>query len=60
LKALNRLDQLQSLNVYGTAVTVAALPFLEKLPKLEHVYAGHTAIPSSASVPQGLTGKLVL
>ena len=60
LKALNGLDQLHSLNVYGTGVTAAALPLLEKLPKLEHVYAGQTAIPSGVSIPQGLTGKLVL
>jgi hypothetical protein len=60
LKALSGLDQLHSLNVYGTGVTAAALPLLEKLPQLEHVYAGQTAIPSGVSVPQGLTGKLVL
>jgi uncharacterized membrane protein len=58
--ALSGLDQLQSLNVYGTGVTVAALPLLEKLPKLEHVYAGQTAIQSGVSIPQGLTNKLVL
>ncbi len=60
LKVLNGLDQLHSLNVYGTGVTAAALPLLEKLPKLEHVYAGQTAIPSGVSIPPGLTGKLVL
>ena len=60
VKALSGLDQLQSLNVYGTGVTVAALPLLEKLPKLEHVYAGQTAIQSGVSIPQGLTSKLVL
>jgi uncharacterized membrane protein len=59
LKALQGLDQLQSLNVYGTSVTVAALPLLEKFPKLEHVYAGQTAISSDVSIPQDLTGKLV-
>ena len=58
-KALSGLDQLQSLNVYGTGVTVAALPLLEKLPRLEHVYAGQTSIQTSASIPQGLTGKVV-
>lgn len=60
LEALNGLDQLRSLNVYHTGVTVAALPALEKLPKLEHVYAGQTTIQSGVSIPQGLTGKLVL
>ena len=60
LKALNGLDQLHSLNVYGTRVTPSVLPFLEKLPELEHFYAGQTAIPPGISVPQTLTGKLVL
>jgi uncharacterized membrane protein len=60
VKALSGLDHLQSLNVYGTGVTVAALPLLEKLPKLEHIYAGQTAIQSGVSIPQGLTSKLVL
>jgi uncharacterized membrane protein/mono/diheme cytochrome c family protein len=60
IKALSGLDQLQSLNVYGTGVTVAALPLLEKLPKLQHVYASRTAIRSDVSIPQALTGKLVL
>ena len=60
LKALTGLDQLNSLNVYGTGITAASLPLLEKLPKLQHFYAGQTAIRSGVSVPQGLTGKLVL
>lgn len=60
LKALNGLNQLHSLNVYGTGVTPAALPLLEKFPKLERFYAGQTAISPGVSVPQGLTGKLVL
>jgi uncharacterized membrane protein len=60
IKALNACNQLQSLNVYGTGVTAAALPLLEKLPKLEHFYAGQTAITPGISVPQDLTGKLVL
>jgi uncharacterized membrane protein len=59
LKALDGLDQLHSLNVYGTVVTVAALPLLERLPRLEHVYAGQTAISPDVSIPQSLTGKLV-
>ncbi|HEY7352740.1 MAG TPA: c-type cytochrome domain-containing protein [Terriglobales bacterium] len=60
VKALIGCDQLQSLNVYGTEVTAAALPLLEKLPKLEHFYAGQTAISPGITVPQRLTGKLVL
>ena len=60
LRAVSSLDQLQSLNVYGTGVTSAAFPFLEKLTKLEHFYAGRTSIQRGASVPQSLMGKLVL
>ena len=60
VKSLNGLDELQSLNVYGTGVTAAALPLLERLPKLEHFYAGQTAISPGISVPQNLMRKLIL
>lgn len=60
LKGLSGLDQLQSLNVFGTRVTPASLSAVEKFPRLEHFYAGQTAIPPGVSVPQGLKGKLVL
>ena len=60
LRSVSSLDQLRSLNVYGTGVTAAAFPFLEKLAKLEHFYAGRTSIQLGASVPQSLMGKLVL
>jgi len=60
LKTLSSLDQLQSLSVYGTGVTAAAFPLLEKFAKLEHCYAGRTAIQLRVSVPESLTGKLIL
>ena len=60
LRTLSSLDQLQSLNVYGTGVTAAAFPLLEKFARLEHCYAGRTAIQTGVSVPQSLAGKLVL
>jgi hypothetical protein len=41
-------------------VTAAAFPLLEKFTKLEHCYAGGSAIQPGASIPQSLTGKLVL
>ena len=56
---LDNLDQLESLSVFGTPVTAAALPAIARLPKLAHCYAGQTAIPTGISVPQGLIGKLV-
>jgi hypothetical protein len=60
LKTLSSLDQLQSLSVYGTGVTAAAFPLLEKFANLEHCYAGRTAIQLGISVPRSLTGKLIL
>jgi len=59
VQRLGTLDQLESLNVFDTSVTPAALPTIAKLPKLEHCYAAQTAIPSQIAVPQPLIGKLV-
>jgi uncharacterized membrane protein len=59
LLRLDSLDQLESLNIYGTPVTAAVLPTIAKLPKLAHVYAGETGILRGKSVPENLTGKLV-
>ena len=59
LLRLDTLDQLESLNVYGTPVTAAILPTIARLPKLSHVYAGQTGIHSGKSVPESLAGKLV-
>jgi uncharacterized membrane protein len=56
---LDSLNQLESLNVYGTPVTAAVLPTIAKLPKLSHFYAGQTGIPPGGSVPESLVGKLV-
>jgi uncharacterized membrane protein len=59
LLRLEGLNQLESLNVYGTPVTAAALPAIAKLPKLSHFYAGRTRIVPGESVPESLVGKLV-
>jgi hypothetical protein len=59
VQSLGALDQLESLNVFDTPVTPAALPAIARLPNLAHCYAGQTAIPTGISVPQSLTGKLV-
>src|SRR5262249_53929183 len=44
LLRLETLNQLESLDVYGTQVTPAVLPMVAKLPKLSHFYAGQTGI----------------
>jgi hypothetical protein len=59
VSSLGGLDQLESLDLYGTAVTPASLKVVESLPKLRHLYAGATKIPSDTSVSDGLKGKLV-
>jgi hypothetical protein len=59
VRGLGGLNQLESLNVFGTPITSAALPAIAVLPKLKHVYAGQTAIPTEISVPESLVGKLV-
>ena len=59
LEGLSVLDQLESLNVFGTRVTPAALPAIARLPRLAHCYVGETAIPAGSSVPKALTGRLV-
>lgn len=56
---LETLNQLESLDVYGTPITPAVLPSLAKLPKLSHFYAGQTGIVPGKSVPDNLVGKLV-
>ncbi len=56
---LDSLNQLESLNVYGTPVTSAVLPTIAKLPKLSHLYAGQTGILPGSAVPETLAGKLV-
>ena len=53
------LNQLESLNLYGTPITPAVLPMIAKLPKLSHCYAGQTGIPPGKFVPESLVGKLV-
>lgn len=56
---LDSLNQLESVNAYGTPVTAAVLPVIAKLPNLSHFYAGQTAILPGKSVPESLVGKLV-
>jgi uncharacterized membrane protein len=59
ISALAGIDQLESLDLYGTPVTPACLKVVESLPKLRHLYAGATNIPSDTSVSDGLKSKLV-
>lgn len=52
------LDQLQSLNVFGTAVSPAVLQVLARLPTLRNLYVGETKIPPNLPVPEAIKGKL--
>jgi uncharacterized membrane protein len=56
---LGGMDQLQSLDVFGTAVTPACLTVVEHLPKLRHFYVGETKIPADAPVPEAVKSKLL-
>jgi hypothetical protein len=59
LLRLGGLAQLESLNLFGTTVTPAALPAISRLPKLAHLYAGQTSIPQATPLPDALAGKIV-
>jgi hypothetical protein len=59
LLRLEALSQLESVDVYGTAITPAVLPMIAKLPRLSHFYAGQTGIQPGKSIPESLVGKLV-
>ena len=56
---LEILNQLESLDVYGTLVTPAVLPAIAQLPKLSHFYAGHTGIAPGKFIPDNLVAKIV-
>ena len=57
--SLGGLDRLESLDLYGTAVTPACLKVVESLPKLRHLYAGATRISGDASMPEEMKSKVV-
>lgn len=59
LLRLGTLNQLESLDVYGTPITATVLPTIAKLPKLAHFYAGQTGIQPGKVVPGNLVGKIV-
>jgi Planctomycete cytochrome C len=58
MQALGGLDQLESLNVFGTAITPAALQVVAHWPKLQHIYAGETKIPPDVQAAEAVRGKL--
>lgn len=58
MQALGGLNQLESLNVFGTAVTPAALGVVVRLPRLRHLYAGETKIQANVPVSEAVRGKL--
>ncbi len=57
--ALAGLNQLESVSVFGTAVTPAALSILAQIPKLQHIYVGETKITVDASIPDTAKSKVV-
>jgi uncharacterized membrane protein/mono/diheme cytochrome c family protein len=57
--ALGGMDNLESLDLFGTAVTPACLKDAEQLPKLQHLYAGESKIPADTPVPESLKAKLL-
>lgn len=59
LSHIDGLNQLESLDVYGSPITPAVLPMITKLPKLSRFYAGQTGIRPSNAVPRALAGKIV-
>ena len=59
LLRLDSLNQLESLDVFGTAITPAVLPMIAKFPKLSHFYVGQTGIHPGIPVPEDLVSKLV-
>lgn len=56
---LGGMDQLESLDVFGTAVTPACLKVVEHLPKLRHFYVGETKIPVDVPVSEAVKSKLL-
>ncbi len=57
--ALGGLGELESLNVFGTEITPAALKAAEHMPRLQHLYAGETKITANESLPDALKGKVL-
>jgi hypothetical protein len=57
VQSLAGLDQLESLSVFDTDVTPAALPALERLPHLRRLYAGQTKISTAGA--NALKAKLL-
>src|SRR5256886_3138794 len=57
--SLSRLDQLESLNIFGTRTTPAVLHIVAVLPKLRHLYSGETTIRAAAPLPAALKDKVL-
>ena len=57
--ALRGLDQLESLDLYGTVVTSACLESIGSWPRLRHLYAGATKIPADVPLSPDMKEKLV-
>ena len=59
LQALGSLDQLDTLSIFDTPATSAALSTLARLPNLQHIYVGGTKISDNLPIPQEVRNKLV-
>jgi hypothetical protein len=60
VQSLTTLEQLESLSVFHTEITAAAMPALARLPKLRHLYVGETPMASIKTLPEDLKGKVIL
>ena len=49
LPALEKLDKLETLNLYGTEITDAALSSIEKLPNLKKLFLWQTKVTSEGA-----------
>jgi hypothetical protein len=56
---LQGLQNIQSLNIYGTKVTKDCLPILHKMPGLKTAYTGETKIAKSDVLPADSTLQIV-
>jgi len=57
--ALASLRQLETLNIFDTSVTAAAMSGLERLHAIRRIYVASTKIPADTPVPDSIRGKLI-
>ena len=57
--ALASLQQLESLNIYDTSVTPAAMSGFGRLHAIRRIYVASTKIPADTPCPESIRGKLI-